>query len=119
MVVNIDRLYSKRATRFRSSEIRELLKLTQTPEMISFAGGLPNPLAFPVDIIHECIDKIFKENIEKALQYGTTEGLTSLRGVLAERMKKNHHINCELHDILITSGAQQALSLAYVFFRSR
>ncbi len=118
MVVNIDRLFSKRATRFRSSEIRELLKLTQIPGMISFAGGLPNPLAFPVDIVHECIEKIFKENIEQALQYGTTEGLTSLRGVLAERMKKNphHHINCELHDILITSGAQQALSLAAICF---
>ena len=53
MVVNIDRLFSKRATRFRYSEIRELLKLTQTPGMISFAGGLPNPLAFPVGIVHE------------------------------------------------------------------
>ena len=76
MVVNIDRLFSKRATRFRSSEIRELLKLTQIPGMISFAGGFPNPLACPVDIIHECIEKIFKENIEQALQNGTTEGLT-------------------------------------------
>ena len=102
MVVNIDRLFSKRATRFRSSEIRELLKVTQIPGMISFAGGLPNPLAFPVDIIHECIEKIFQKDIKQALQYGTTEGLTSLRGVLAERMKKNHHINCELHAVSYT-----------------
>ena len=70
--------------------------------------------AFPVDIIHECIEKTFQKDIKQALQYGTTEGLTSLRGVLAERMKKKHHINCELHDILITSGAQQALSLAAI-----
>ncbi len=116
MVVNIDRLFSKRATRFRASEIRELLKITQIPGMISFAGGLPNPLAFPVDIIHECIEKTFQKNIKEALQYGTTEGLTSLRGVLAERMKKNNHINCELHDILITGGAQQALSLVALCF---
>jgi len=116
MVVNIDRIFSKRATRFRSSEIRELLKITQIPGMISFAGGLPNPLAFPVEIIHECIEKIFQEDIEPALQYGTTEGLTQLRGVLAKRMKKNNHIDCELHDVLITSGAQQALSLVALCF---
>ena len=52
MVVNIERLFSKRATRLRASEIRELLKITQIPGMISFAGGLPNPSAFPVKIIH-------------------------------------------------------------------
>jgi 2-aminoadipate transaminase len=84
--------------------------------MISFAGGLPNPLAFPVDIINECIEKIFHKDINSPLQYGTTEGLTQLRGVLAERMKKNNHINCELHDVLITSGAQQALSLIALCF---
>jgi len=116
MVVNIDRLFSKRATRLRASEIRELLKITQIPGMISFAGGLPNPLAFPVDIINECIKKIFQKDINSPLQYGTTEGLTQLRGVLAERMKKNNHINCELHDVLITSGAQQALSLIALCF---
>jgi len=116
MVVNIDRIFSKRATRFRSSEIRELLKITQIPGMISFAGGLPNPLAFPVEIIHECVEKIFQEDIEPALQYGSTEGLTQLRGVLAKRMKKNNHIDCELHDVLITSGAQQALSLIALCF---
>lgn len=116
MVVNIERLFSKRANRLRSSEIRELLKLTQMPGMISFAGGLPNPKAFPVDIIHQCIDDTFKKNSEKALQYGTTEGVTKLRRVLAERMRKTRGIDCELHDILITSGAQQALSLAALVF---
>lgn len=111
MVVNIERLFSKRAKKLHASEIREILKITQVPNIISFAGGLPNPAAFPVDIIHECIEKIFQKDIDKALQYGTTEGLTQLRGVLAERMIKNKQINCELHDILITSGSQQALSL--------
>lgn len=112
MVVNIERLLSTRAKILRASEIRELLKITQTPGMISFAGGLPNPDAFPVEVIHDCIDDIFKDDIKNALQYGTTEGLTQLRGVLADRMKKKKNINCELHDILITSGAQQALFLA-------
>jgi 2-aminoadipate transaminase len=116
MVVNIERLFSKRANRMRSSEIRELLKLTSMPGMISFAGGLPNPKAFPVDIIHQCINETFKNNSEKPLQYGTTEGVTKLRRVLADRMRKKRNIDCELHDILITSGAQQALSLAAITF---
>jgi 2-aminoadipate transaminase len=110
MVVNYDRLFSSRSKSLKSSEIRELLKLTQSPGFISLAGGLPNPQAFPVDVIHECIEKVFKTNIHNALQYGTTEGLPLLRNVLAERMREKKGIDCELHDILVTSGAQQALS---------
>ncbi|MCX6667780.1 MAG: PLP-dependent aminotransferase family protein [Euryarchaeota archaeon] len=111
MVVNYDRLFSRRSKIQKSSEIRELLKLTQSPGFISLGGGLPNPEAFPVDIIHECIEKVFKTNILNALQYGTTEGLPLLREVIAERMREKKNIDCELHDIIITSGAQQALSL--------
>ena len=116
MVVNIERLFSHRAKMLKASQIRELLKITQLPDMISFAGGLPNPKAFPVDVIHKCIDKIFDENITNALQYGTTEGLPALREVLAERMRKNKNMNCEMHDIIITSGAQQALFLSALCF---
>jgi 2-aminoadipate transaminase len=116
MVVNIERLFSKRATRMRSSEIRELLKVIKIPGMISFAGGLPNPKAFPVDIIQECINNIINNYPEKALQYGTTEGSTQLRDEIAKRMKTINKINCELHDIMICSGAQQALSLAAITF---
>jgi 2-aminoadipate transaminase len=110
MVVNYDRLFSTRSKNLKSSEIRELLKLTQSPGFISLAGGLPNPQAFPVTAIHECIEKVFKNNISNALQYGATEGLPLLRSVLAQRMKQKKNIDCQLHDILITSGAQQALS---------
>jgi 2-aminoadipate transaminase len=110
MVVNYDRLFSARSKSLKSSEIRELLKLTQSPGFISLAGGLPSPQAFPVDIIHECIEKVFKTNIHDALQYGSTEGLPHLRNVLAQRMRDKKSIDCELHDILITNGAQQALS---------
>jgi len=116
MVVNIERLFSKKAKMFRTSEIRELLKITMIPDMISFGGGLPNPSAFPVDIIHECVDNIFKKDITNALQYGTTEGLPALRAALAKRMTSKKNINCELHDILITSGAQQALFLSALCF---
>ena len=110
MVVNYDRIFSNRSKNLKSSEIRELLKLTQSPGFISLAGGLPNPQAFPVDIIHDCIEKVFKTNIHNALQYGTTEGLSLLRNEIAKRMREKKGIDCELHDILITGGAQQALS---------
>jgi len=116
MVVNIERLFSKRATRLRASEIRELLKITQIPGMISFAGGLPSPSAFPVKIIHECIDKVFETDILDALQYGTTEGHAPLRGVLAQRMQQQKKINCEMHNIMMTNGAQQALTLTALCF---
>ena len=116
MVVNIERLFSKKAKLLRTSEIRELLKITMIPDMISFGGGLPNPSAFPIEIIHECIEKIFKKDIKNALQYGTTEGLPSLRNTLAKRMESKKNINCELHDVLITSGAQQALFLSALCF---
>lgn len=90
--------------------------MTQIPGMISLGGGLPNPDAFPVEIIHECIEKTFQKNIKSALQYGTTEGLNQLRGVLAERMKKVRGINTEMHNIIITTGAQQGLSLLALCF---
>jgi len=116
MVVNIERLFSKRAGRMRSSEIRELLKVIKIPGMISFAGGLPNPNAFPVDIIKKCVNNILENYPEKALQYGTTEGSAQLRGELAKRMRNKNKINCELHNIMITSGAQQALALSAIAF---
>jgi 2-aminoadipate transaminase len=116
MVVNIERLFSKKAKLLKASEIRELLKVTQIPGMISFGGGLPNPSAFPVEIIHQSIDNIFKGDIKNALQYGSTEGYIPLRGVLAERMKKKNNINCTLHDIIMTTGAQQALFLSALCF---
>ena len=116
MVVNLDRLFTKCAKSLKASEIRELLKVTQIPGVISLGGGLPNPKAFPVEAIHQCIENVFDNHIMNALQYGTTEGLSLLRDELAKRMKEKKKINCEPHEILITSGAQQALSfIAFTF----
>ena len=116
MVVNLDRLFTKRAKSLKASEIRELLKFSQIPGVISLGGGLPSPQAFPVDVIHECIEKVFSDNIENALQYGTTEGLSSLRAALAQRMREKKNIDCAQHEIMVTSGAQQALSLCCYTF---
>lgn len=103
-----EELFSNTATKLQASIIRELLKLTQKPEVISFAGGLPNPDAFPVQQIHEiCPDIINNSN---ALQYGTTEGVVELREALKKRMATKN-VKCELENIQISSGSQQALDI--------
>ena len=106
--MDVERLYSDRAGKMRKSVIRELLKVTQDPEIISFAGGLPNPKSFPIDEIQGVIKTVLKEHGKTALQYGTTQGLKSLRETITERSHKDG-INCEADDIIITSGSQQSL----------
>ncbi|MFB0560307.1 MAG: PLP-dependent aminotransferase family protein [Candidatus Lokiarchaeia archaeon] len=103
-----DELFSKPATKLKASVIRELLKLTQKPEVISFAGGLPNPDAFPVQQIHEIVPGVIDN--PSALQYGTTEGVPELREALRDRMATKN-VKCELENIQISSGSQQALDI--------
>ncbi len=92
----------------RKSVIRELLKVTQDPEIISFAGGLPNPNSFPIDELVETIDYVMKNHGKTALQYGTTQGLNELRELIAERACKEG-IDTTAENVIITSGSQQAL----------
>src|SRR5271166_6469451 len=76
---------ARRASRARSSLIRDLLKLTQRPQVISFAGGLPAPETFPADALREAYDAVLRETGAPALQYGPTEGLPALRQWVAQR----------------------------------
>jgi len=94
----------------RSSAVRELLKLTELPDVISFAGGLPAPETFPVDRFAAAFNKVMADHGARALQYGTTEGYTPLREMIARRSTR-YGINIELDNVLITSGSQQALDL--------
>jgi len=94
----------------RSSAVRELLKLTELPEVISFAGGLPAPETFPVERFAAAFNKVMADHGARALQYGTTEGYTPLREMIA-RHSTRYGINIELDNVLITSGSQQALDL--------
>lgn len=110
MASKFSHLYSKNAREMKASEIRELLKLTERKEVISFAGGLPNPEAFPVDKVREICNYLLDEKGANILQYGTTEGVTELRKAIAERMN-GKGMNIDYHNVLITSGSQQALDL--------
>jgi len=107
-MTNIDRLYSDRAGKMRKSEIRELLKVAQDPEVISFAGGLPSPNSFPVQDLQGVVKSVLERHGKVALQYGTTQGLTELREAIAERACKDG-MNVTAENVMITSGSQQAL----------
>nr|BAL60001.1 hypothetical conserved protein [Candidatus Acetothermum autotrophicum] len=102
--------YAQRTQRIQSSAIRELLKLTEQPDVISFAGGLPAPDVFPVKEFQEACQKVLTEHGPQALQYSTTEGYRPLREMIA-RHTARYGIVVGPENILITSGSQQALDL--------
>jgi len=93
-----------------SSIIREILKFTQKPEVISFAGGLPAAEYFPVERFNEACQRVLADQAYLALQYGLTEGYFPLRELIAERLR-SEAIPLTAENVLITSGSQQALSL--------
>jgi len=102
--------YAQRAKNVRSSTIRELLKITQRPEIISFAGGLPAPDVFPVERFREACCKVLEKDGRLALQYGPTEGYEPLREMIA-RHTSRYGVKAKPEHVLITSGSQQALDL--------
>ena len=102
--------FAHRVDQMGSSAIRELLKLTQRPNLISFAGGLPAPEVFPVERFAEACQKVLTESGPQALQYAPTEGFMPLREMIA-RHTRRYNINVTPDNILMTSGSQQALDL--------
>ncbi len=94
----------------KRSAIREILKLTQKPDMISFAGGLPSPDSFPIEDVKKITAEMLEEDGPAALQYGTTEGDSKLRKLLVER-HISEGLDLTPDNIVITSGSQQALDL--------
>jgi 2-aminoadipate transaminase len=101
-----------------SSAIRELLKLTEKPEIISFAGGLPAPEVFPVEEFSSACQRVLRDFGAQALQYSTTEGFLPLREMIA-RHTARYGIKVTPDNILITSGSQQALDLLGKIFINR
>jgi 2-aminoadipate transaminase len=94
----------------QSSAVRELLKLTEKPDLISFAGGLPAPEVFPLEQFREATQRVLMQSGPQSLQYSTTEGCTPLREMIA-RHTARYGIVVQPENILITSGSQQALDL--------
>jgi 2-aminoadipate transaminase len=102
--------FSERASQMQSSFIREILKVTQQPEIISFAGGLPSPATFPVERMQRAFDKVLSENGKVALQYGPTDGYLPLRQWIADSLSVNG-AKIVPEQVLMVSGSQQALDL--------
>ncbi len=102
--------FAQRTKSIKSSTIRELLKLTQRPEVISFAGGLPAPELFPIERFQAACERVLRDKGPVALQYGPSEGYPPLREMIAQQMAR-YGILAAPENVLITSGSQQALDL--------
>src|SRR5436853_5342063 len=111
----LSELYASRMAQLRPSTIREILKVTGQPEIISFAGGMPAPELFPVDAIAEAHKEVFAEEGPQAMQYSTTEGVRPLRQWIADRVAKRG-INTNADGVLVTTGSQQAIDLVAKIF---
>lgn len=104
--------FSKRASALQSSAIREILKITELPEVISFAGGLPSPNTFPITQIKHAVDGIMNsDEAFSALQYGPTEGYKPLREWVANLLNQRENTQLTTDNVLIVTGSQQALDL--------
>ncbi|HEV3105243.1 MAG TPA: PLP-dependent aminotransferase family protein [Trinickia sp.] len=101
---------SERARKITSSAIREILKVTERPEVISFAGGLPSPATFPAERMREASERVLRDAPGAALQYSATEGYLPLREWIAARYSKDG-VQIRASQVLITTGSQQALDL--------
>lgn len=102
--------FSNRANQLTSSAIREILKVTTRPEIISFAGGLPSPDGFPISELQSAFNTVLETNGREALQYGPTEGYTPLREWVAKDLSTDE-VKIDVNEVLIVSGSQQALDL--------
>lgn len=110
MITPWDYRYAQRANRMKASAIRELLKVTENPEIISFAGGLPASEVFPVQEFENACVKVLRDHGAVALQYGATEGYMPLREFIAQQSSR-YGIQIKADNVMITSGSQQALDL--------
>src|SRR2546421_6556300 len=110
MPVAWQQLYADRAQGMRASDIREILKITAQPDVISLAGGLPAPELFPIDEYRRAFEWVLESDGPQALQYGPSEGYGPLRALVAKRLN-GFGIQCAADDLLITNGSQQALDL--------
>ncbi|MCH4200185.1 MAG: PLP-dependent aminotransferase family protein [Clostridium tyrobutyricum] len=111
--------FAERMNKVQKSFIREILKVTENPNIISFAGGLPNPLSFPIKEVEEASIKVLNENGSDVLQYSTTEGYRPLREYIAQRYLKRFGLKVDADEILITNGSQQGLDLLGKIFLNK
>ncbi len=118
MISDFNEILSESAKGMKKSAIRELLKLTQIPGIISFAGGLPAPESFPVEDLKKIIVEVLEEQASSALQYGATEGDQGLREVITKAYIKDG-LDISIENVVITTASQQGLDLIAKIFINR
>jgi len=114
-----NQFFSQTAKSIKASAIRELLKVIARPEIISFAGGLPDPALFPKQEIADIMQDILRTRPKEALQYGSTEGQKYLKDQLIELTKKVEGVEVTAEQILIISASQQGLDMCARLFVNR
>ncbi|MFA5712775.1 MAG: PLP-dependent aminotransferase family protein [Bacteroidales bacterium] len=115
MAFNIQEILSDNAKSMRRSAIRDLLSIANRPEIISFAGGFPNPATFPVEDLKVIMQEVLEVESTSALQYGPTEGNPKLREILAQRYREQG-LDITKDNVLITTSSQQAIDLTTKIF---
>ncbi len=109
--MNYNKLFSQVVSRSKASAIRELLKIISRPEIISFAGGLPDPALFPTKDVADIMGQVVSQSPKEALQYGTTEGQDVLKKELIKLLKDTENIDVKPEQLLVVSASQQALDM--------
>jgi 2-aminoadipate transaminase len=112
MATSSERRFARRMTKVHKSFIREILKVTEKPDIISFAGGLPNPAMFATEAFAKAAERVLSREGAITLQYSTTEGFAPLRRWIADRYRTHKGLDVDPDLILITTGSQQCLDLA-------
>ena len=107
----MDNIVSERIRKTPPSFIRGILKAAESDDVISFAGGLPNPISFPQEALKESMDRVVTDYGSRVFQYSTTAGLIQLREYIAQKYRNQYKLDIEPYDIIITTGSQQALDL--------
>ena len=103
---------ARRAERMNPSIIREILKVTEKPGIVSLAGGLPSADTFPIEAMREACTKVLRDAPREALQYAASEGFAPLREWVAAHLQQHQGMNVSPEQVLITTGSQQGLDLA-------
>lgn len=107
----MDNIVSERIRQTPPSFIRGILKAAESDNVISFAGGLPNPISFPQEALKESMDRVVTDFGSRVFQYSTTAGLLPLREYIAQKYRNQYKLDVLPDDIIITTGSQQALDL--------
>lgn len=114
--MNYNELFSQVVSRSKASAIRELLKVIARPDIISFAGGLPDPDLFPTKEITDIMHDVLTTSPKQALQYGTTEGSLCLRKELVKLLAQTEHLSVTPDNMIVVSASQQALDMTARLF---